>query len=162
MTAVIRKVIQSYKKSLEYVYLEAKIYWNSSATVWNSKTIITIPKGLTSDFTDFLKKCLNKDERDRWSAPQLLEHTWIKLRMDHLPVQSPIQSTEHYIIIFNVLIATSQYVERIRNKLENFKRDLLTQDKEYPSEILNVFFSNSWLWVRWSRKIYLKFLIHNL
>ena len=109
LTTLSRKVIQNIKKFFEDVHLETKIYFKSSATVWNSTTDITTPKGLTSDFTDFLKKCLNKDERDRWSAPQLLEHTWIKLRIDHLPVQSPIQSTEHYIILFYVLIATLQY-----------------------------------------------------
>ena len=129
LTNLSRNVIQNIRKSFEVIYLEAEVYWNLPARVWNSTNDITISKGLTSDFTDFLKKCLNKDERDRWSAPQLLEHTWIKLRIDHLPVQSPIQSTEHYIIIFYVLIATSQYVERIRNKLGNFQRDLLTQDK---------------------------------
>jgi translation initiation factor 2-alpha kinase 4 len=50
---------------------------------------VSIPKGLPSDFTDFLKKCLNKDERDRWSAPQLLEHSWIKNRLDHIPTHNP-------------------------------------------------------------------------
>ena len=50
---------------------------------------VSIPKGLPSDFMDFLKKCLNKDERDRWSAPQLLEHSWIKNRLDHIPIQNP-------------------------------------------------------------------------
>ena len=35
-------------------------------------------KNLPSDFGDFLRKCLVKDERERWSADQLLDHSWIK------------------------------------------------------------------------------------
>ena len=51
---------------------------------------VSIPKGLMSDFTDFLKKCLNKDERDRYGADQLLEHPWIKHRLDHnFMIQKP-------------------------------------------------------------------------
>ena len=51
---------------------------------------VTIPKSLSQDFADFLRKCLVKDERDRWSADQLLEHAWIKHRVEHLP--SPMQN----------------------------------------------------------------------
>lgn len=36
-----------------------------------------------------------KDERDRWSADQLLEHGWIKHRMEHL--QSPLHNANHLI-----------------------------------------------------------------
>ena len=53
-----------------------------------------MPKSLRgSDFGDFLKKCLLKDERDRWSADRLLGHSWIKHRMDH--IQSPIRDDQN-------------------------------------------------------------------
>ena len=35
---------------------------------------VIIPNGFNETFRDFLKKCLNKDERDRWGVDQLLEH----------------------------------------------------------------------------------------
>ena len=35
---------------------------------------VVIPNGFNETFRDFLKKCLNKDERDRWGVDQLLEH----------------------------------------------------------------------------------------
>ena len=38
-----------------------------------------------SDFTDFLKRCLDKDERDRWTSCDLLEHKWIKQRIEKSP-----------------------------------------------------------------------------
>ena len=33
---------------------------------------------LPDSFRDFVKKCLIRDERERWSASELLEHPWIK------------------------------------------------------------------------------------
>ena len=44
-------------------------------------------KNLPPDFADFLRKCLVRDERERWSADQLLNHSWIKNPsplLDHL------------------------------------------------------------------------------
>ena len=46
---------------------------------------VVIPNGFNETFRDFLKKCLNKDERDRWGVDQLLEHRWIKNRIEHFP-----------------------------------------------------------------------------
>ncbi len=40
----------------------------------------TLPKDLNPVLEDFLRKCLWRDERDRWSAAQLLEHRWLKQR----------------------------------------------------------------------------------
>jgi serine/threonine protein kinase len=48
---------------------------------------VVVPKGLLPEFSDFVKKCLIKDERDRWSADQLLGHVWIKHRLEN--IQSP-------------------------------------------------------------------------
>ena len=39
--------------------------------------IESVPQSLD----DFLRKCLLKDERERWSADQLLEHSFLKVRM---------------------------------------------------------------------------------
>ena len=46
---------------------------------------LKIPNGFSEIFIDFLKKCLLKDERDRWGVNELLEHTWIKHRIEHMP-----------------------------------------------------------------------------
>jgi translation initiation factor 2-alpha kinase 4 len=32
---------------------------------------VYIPKSLPADFANFLKRCLDKDERERWSADQV-------------------------------------------------------------------------------------------
>jgi translation initiation factor 2-alpha kinase 4 len=37
----------------------------------------SIPRSLSEKLGDFLRKALHKDERERWSAAQLLEHTWL-------------------------------------------------------------------------------------
>ncbi len=37
-----------------------------------------IPSNIPSDLHDFLTKCLLKDERHRWSAQDLLDHTFLK------------------------------------------------------------------------------------
>ena len=37
-----------------------------------------IPKNFNCEFSDFLQKCFIKDEKNRWSADQLLDHFWIK------------------------------------------------------------------------------------
>ena len=52
---------------------------------------VVLPNGINETFKDFLKKCLLKDERDRWSADQLLEHPWMKLRIEHMT--SPLRDT---------------------------------------------------------------------
>ena len=46
----------------------------------------TVSKGLPSDLTDFLKKCLNRDERERWSCGQLLDHAWSKEPLEKSPL----------------------------------------------------------------------------
>ena len=42
----------------------------------------SVPINLNPDFADFLKKCLDRDEHERWSSGQLLEHSWIKIRVE--------------------------------------------------------------------------------
>jgi translation initiation factor 2-alpha kinase 4 len=44
------------------------------------------------DFQDFLKRCLDKDERERWSATELLEHRWIKNRLERSPLKDQVNS----------------------------------------------------------------------
>ena len=39
------------------------------------------PSHLPAEFRDFIEKCLMQDERQRWSADQLLEHTFVKLQI---------------------------------------------------------------------------------
>ncbi|TRY62517.1 hypothetical protein TCAL_00386 [Tigriopus californicus] len=52
----------------------------------------SIPTRLfSSDFCDFLKKCLNKNEHDRWSSAQLLDHPWIKQRIERTPLKTPLK-----------------------------------------------------------------------
>ncbi len=41
-----------------------------------------VPRGMDAALSDFLKKCLCRDERDRWSAMQLLEHSWLKEKVE--------------------------------------------------------------------------------
>ncbi len=53
----------------------------------------SIPKRLNSVLCDFLKKCLCRDEKDRWSASQLLEHRWLKCRFDK-PSELPLVAAE--------------------------------------------------------------------
>ena len=72
---------------------------------------------MPSDFTDFLKKCLNKDERDRWSAPQLLEHSWIKNRLDHIPTQNPNHSA---ILMMACVVDLESYSKRMSQKCYQF------------------------------------------
>ncbi|XP_047592168.1 eIF-2-alpha kinase GCN2 isoform X1 [Lutra lutra] len=38
---------------------------------------VTIPHDLPADFRDFLKKCVCLDDKERWSAQQLLKHSFI-------------------------------------------------------------------------------------
>uniref|UniRef100_A0A7N5JDF9 eIF-2-alpha kinase GCN2 n=1 Tax=Ailuropoda melanoleuca TaxID=9646 RepID=A0A7N5JDF9_AILME len=38
---------------------------------------VTIPRDLPADFQDFLKKCVCLDDKERWSAQQLLKHSFI-------------------------------------------------------------------------------------
>ncbi|XP_040575688.1 eIF-2-alpha kinase GCN2 [Lepeophtheirus salmonis] len=55
----------------------------------------SIPKSLGSEFVDFLRKCFMKDERNRWTAAQLLEHTFLKERiMETLPFDEELFSGE--------------------------------------------------------------------
>lgn len=52
----------------------------------------SIPTRLFSaDFCDFLKRCLNKNEHDRWSTAQLLDHPWIKQRIERTPLKTPMK-----------------------------------------------------------------------
>jgi len=44
----------------------------------------SIPKGVPLHLQDFIRKCLVKDEKERWTAEQLLEHDWIKNPMEEL------------------------------------------------------------------------------
>ena len=49
----------------------------------------TVPtKSLPAELCDFLKKCLNKDEHERWSCAQLLEHKWIKFKIERSPLRA--------------------------------------------------------------------------
>ena len=42
LTALNQKVLQDIKKSFEDVHLDAKIYWISPASLWNSTTVIML------------------------------------------------------------------------------------------------------------------------
>ncbi|XP_021938823.1 eIF-2-alpha kinase GCN2 isoform X2 [Zootermopsis nevadensis] len=55
-------------------------------------TVPEMPSNLQPDLRDFLSKCLLKDERQRWSAEQLLEHQFVKSPIEH--GLSPQRSTE--------------------------------------------------------------------
>lgn len=48
----------------------------------------TIPKGLPPDFTDFLRKCLHRDEHQRWASEELLEHRWLTKTTEVSPLKS--------------------------------------------------------------------------
>ena len=45
LTALNQVVLQGIKKSFEGAHLDAKMYWISSATPWNSITVITLAQG---------------------------------------------------------------------------------------------------------------------
>ena len=46
---------------------------------------LTVPKGMTPEFRDLVKKCLMRDERERRSASELLDHPWVKNRLETSP-----------------------------------------------------------------------------
>ena len=49
---------------------------------------VTIPsKMFPPEFQDFLRRCLDKDERERWSSRDLLEHKWIKYKIERSPLR---------------------------------------------------------------------------
>ncbi len=44
-----------------------------------------IPRGdglISPELADFLRRCLDRDEHERWSATQLLEHRWLRQRIE--------------------------------------------------------------------------------
>ncbi|XP_023718266.1 eIF-2-alpha kinase GCN2 isoform X3 [Cryptotermes secundus] len=60
-------------------------------------TVPEIPPTLQPELRDFLSKCLLKDERQRWSAEQLLEHQFLKSPVEHgLSPQWSIEEKQKY------------------------------------------------------------------
>lgn len=55
------------------------------------KDDVEIPIGISSDFSDFLRKCLAKEEKDRFTAAQLLNHSFLKTPLENF---SPRRNSE--------------------------------------------------------------------
>ena len=88
----------------------------------------SIPKNLPPEFADFLRKCLIKDERERWSADQLLDHAWIKNRVtDHLSCHPTMLSIKQ----------DHERIDEVAQSKDNHALENEETDKPLPSFWIN-------------------------
>merc|ERR1719186_1605551 len=56
-----------------------------------------VPRGVPAQLQEFIRKCLVKDEKERWTAEQLLDHEWIKNPVEDCELKTkPVKKDESF------------------------------------------------------------------
>uniref|UniRef100_A0A672ZT20 non-specific serine/threonine protein kinase n=1 Tax=Sphaeramia orbicularis TaxID=375764 RepID=A0A672ZT20_9TELE len=84
------------------------------------------PSRWSPEFSDFLKRCLDKNVDNRWTAPQLLQHPFVSSVMDNRPLRE---------LIAEAKAEVTEEIEEHKEEEEEEESDTHLGHKRAPSDV---------------------------